>query len=137
MWCSNACARRAMYVKVQLNETAAWERAGIPDIEIELMEEDKSAETEADRTARRLGELKLEDQRQAANQSAALALERGDRPPQPGQGQTFEVTLREKPTTAAPPETGVFEDEGDDDYMAVEGYRSKAIADQKMGGTDT
>lgn len=135
MWCSNACARRAMYVKVQLNETAAWERAGIPDIEIELLQEDKPAESEADRTARRLGELKLEDQRQAATQSAALALERGDEPPQPGVGETFVVTLREKPTTAAP-ETGVFEDD-EDDHMMVEGYRSKAIADKVMGGMDT
>lgn len=134
MWCSAACARRAMYVKVQLNETAAWERAGIPDIEIELLGEDKSAETEADRTARRLGEVQLEDQRQAASQSAALALERGDRPPQPGGGRTFEVTLREKPTTV-PAETGIFEDEADD-HMAVEGYKSKAIADKKMGRVD-
>ncbi|EEY22143.1 DUF408 domain-containing protein [Verticillium alfalfae VaMs.102] len=36
-WCSQDCKRRALYVKVQLSETAAWERAGIPDIEIELM----------------------------------------------------------------------------------------------------
>lgn len=28
IWCSKACARRAMFVKVQLSETPAWERAG-------------------------------------------------------------------------------------------------------------
>lgn len=136
MWCSSACARRAMYVKVQLNETAAWERAGIPDIEIDLLGEDRSAETEADKTARKLGEMKLEDQRQAASQSAALALERGDRPPGPeGEGRVFEVTLREKPSATQPVETGVFADEaGDDDHMVVEGYRGKAAADRKMRG---
>ena len=124
MWCSNACARRALYVKVQLNETAAWERAGIPDIEIELLDEDKSAETEADRTARQLGEMQLEEQRQSASQSAALALERGDNPDSAGQ-RAFEVTLREKPTATAPPEAGVFEDD-EQDHLRVEGYKSKS-----------
>ncbi|KAK7753662.1 hypothetical protein SLS62_004284 [Diatrype stigma] len=45
-WCSfrpaassSSCARRAMYVKVQLTETAAVERAGIDSIRIELLEE--------------------------------------------------------------------------------------------------
>jgi RNA polymerase II-associated protein 2 len=125
MWCSNACARRALYVKVQLNETAAWERAGIPDIEIDLLDEDKSTETEADRTARQLGEMQLEEQRQSASQSAALALERGDNPESSGQGRTFQVTLREKPTTTAPPEAGVFEDE-EQDHLRVEGHKSKS-----------
>jgi hypothetical protein len=78
-WCSPACAKRALFVKVQLNETAAWERAGIPDIQIELLNEDKSTETDADRAARQLAELKIDEQRQAAEDAKALALERGER----------------------------------------------------------
>jgi RNA polymerase II-associated protein 2 len=121
-WCSQACARRALYVKVQLNETAAWERAGIPDIEIELLDEDRSDETEADRTARKLGELKLEDQRQAARDSEALARERGEKSTTPG----VKIKLKEKKHTA-PPEAdrnGVFND-GEEDHMVVEGYKTK------------
>lgn len=118
-WCSRGCARKALYVKVQLNETAAWERAGIPNIEIEVMDENKN-ETEEDRTARKLGELKLEDKRQAASTSAALALERGDAPMPDGQ-TPVKVALREKMDIKAP-EMGVFEDE---DYLMVEGFKSK------------
>lgn len=126
MWCSNACVRRALYVKVQLSETAAWERAGIRDIEIELLDEDKSKETEEDRTARRLGDIQLEDQRQAVGQSTALALERGDKPQAEGQTlTTFDIPIREKPVTA-PPATGVFEDD-EQDHAMIEGYRSKRV----------
>lgn len=40
-WCSDECARRAYYVRVQLTETAAWERAGIASIQIDLLPEDE------------------------------------------------------------------------------------------------
>ncbi|KAI9152075.1 putative RNA polymerase II subunit B1 CTD phosphatase RPAP2 [Paramyrothecium foliicola] len=126
MWCSQQCARRALYVKVQLNETAAWERAGIPDIEIDLLEENKPQVSEEDAVAKKLENLKLEDKRQAARDSAALALERGDRNPQPNK---IKVTLREKNTSAP----GPVEDMADagDDHLRVEGYRSKTGQDTK------
>lgn len=37
MWCSDDCARRAMFVKVQLSEEPAWLRQGDYGSEIELM----------------------------------------------------------------------------------------------------
>lgn len=126
-WCSQACARRALYVKVQLNETAAWERAGIPDIEIDLLDEDREAETEADKTARKLGELKLEDQRQAARDTATLAQERGEPVTNmPGARPLVQVTLKEKEDVEAPKATSSTEvfDEGED-HLMVEGYKSK------------
>lgn len=125
-WCSQGCKRRALYVKVQLNETAAWERAGIPDIEIELYDEDRSGETEAEKTTREMEKLRLEDERQAARDTAVLAMERGETSSlKRGAKTAVPVRLKEKATTAttAPP-TGVFEDEGDD-HLKVEGYRSK------------
>ncbi|ERT02541.1 uncharacterized protein SPSK_05423 [Sporothrix schenckii 1099-18] len=90
-WCSSQCARRALYIKVQLNETAAWERAGIPDIRIELMDEGtpkgkKAAEVgtaeaavanEA-QLAQDLARLKLGEERRLAQNANALAMERGD-----------------------------------------------------------
>jgi RNA polymerase II-associated protein 2 len=38
-WCSTECVCRALWVRVQLSETAAWERAGLDSIEIELHNE--------------------------------------------------------------------------------------------------
>ncbi|KPM46047.1 hypothetical protein AK830_g474 [Neonectria ditissima] len=122
MWCSQKCARRAMYVKVQLNETAAWERAGILDIQIDLLDEDTSGETEADRVARRMGDLKLEDQRQAARDTAALALERGQR--NPILPNKLTVVLKEKDVEAPAPTIDTTETY-DDDHLVVEGYKSK------------
>lgn len=39
VWCSDDCARRALYVKVQLNEEPAWLRQGVLGNKIELMVE--------------------------------------------------------------------------------------------------
>ncbi|QYT04585.1 RNA polymerase II subunit B1 CTD phosphatase RPAP2-like protein [Trichoderma simmonsii] len=130
-WCSQQCARRALFVKVQLNETAAWERAGIPDIQIDLLDEDKSAETEADRTARKLGELKLEDQRQAARDSAALAMERGDN--RIGSSlDKVKVTLKEKdvkaPSDMVPP-PGADNSEA---HLLIDGFKAK-LPDKQTG----
>lgn len=134
-WCSRACARRALYVKVQLNETAAWERAGIPDIEIELHDEDKnkgkananasaSASDNADpvdQTTHKMGEMKLQDQRQAAQDSAALALERGDRQDaSPG----VKVSLRER-QNVQPPKDTAMEDWDVDSHLLVDNYKPK------------
>jgi hypothetical protein len=127
MWCSQQCARRALYVKVQLNETAAWERAGIPDIGIDILDEGQSKETEADKVANKLESLKLEDKRQAARDSAALAMERGDRNPQ---ANKVKVTLREKKTSA--PSDPMPTDGEEGDHLVVEGYKSKTGQDVKQ-----
>ncbi|OAA57021.1 hypothetical protein SPI_07402 [Niveomyces insectorum RCEF 264] len=102
-WCSRACARRALYVKVQLNETAAWERVGIPDIQVELLPEeaenkdntaavtaaavaaatDKSTTTAAssgppEQLARDMTRLKISEERKQLQNAQTLALERGE-----------------------------------------------------------
>ncbi len=94
-WCSSACARRALYIKVQLNETAAWERIGIPDIRVELLEE-KDGETKKDdkdvpndtstaaaanaeaHLAQDLARLRLGEERRLVQNAQVLAMERGD-----------------------------------------------------------
>ncbi|KJZ72991.1 hypothetical protein HIM_07563 [Hirsutella minnesotensis 3608] len=122
MWCSAHCARRALFVKVQLNETAAWERAGIPDIQIDLLEE-KSHETEAERIARKLGESQLEDQLQAARDAATLALERGQRGT-PRDPSKVKVTITEKDTDApGPAESKVTAQE--ESHLLVEGHKTQ------------
>ncbi|KAF4997908.1 hypothetical protein FGRMN_3547 [Fusarium graminum] len=130
-WCSKQCARRALYVKVQLNETAAWERAGIPDIEIDLLDEDKSKETDVDRAARELGKLKLEEQRQTARDTAALALERGEPSVTRSKNKKIIVTLNEK-DAQAPSTTSDKLEVYDDEHLLVEGYKTKLkLEDEK------
>jgi hypothetical protein len=46
-WCSTVCTRRALWVKVQLSETAAWERAGGDVVKIELYPEKKEDDGKA------------------------------------------------------------------------------------------
>lgn len=125
-WCSNACKKRGLYVKVQLSESAAWERAGMPDIEIDLLEEEKEnkqPETEADKTARQLADMKLRDQELSAEDKAALAMERGDSVTQPA---AVKVSLKEKEVRPIDVfDDGAFEDV--DDHAAVDGYRVKSL----------
>ncbi|CAK7199725.1 hypothetical protein SEUCBS139899_002408 [Sporothrix eucalyptigena] len=107
-WCSAECARRALYIKVQLNETAAWERVGIPDIQIELMEEDgdkgkkkvqdPAAASEA-QLAQKLARLKLSEERRLAQNANALALERGDT----ATGQALDIEEDGQPSRIVPP----------------------------------
>lgn len=114
-WCSQACAKRAMYVKVQLNETAAWERAEFDSIEIELYEEP------AQRIAKDMSNLQLETGRDVKN-ARELALERGDTGGK-GKDRPVPVVLQEKSVT------GVVEgpslDGNHDGHLVLEGYKTK------------
>lgn len=116
-WCSEFCARHALYVKVQLNETAAWERVGVPDIDIEIL--DDGAET-----GKKPGAWKNERQKQrkAAEDAAALAIERGDTETEP----LPTVTLRPKEVTNPPPvidpDAQEYQEGG---HLKLEGYKPK------------
>lgn len=131
-WCSAECTRRALWIKVQLNETAAWERVGLPDLKLELYPEtqaeesgDKSradtkqqgAETEPERLATEMARLQLEQDRQTDHDAAALALERGDAT---AQARTMNVVIREKKvlTSAEAPSLA------SNDQDTIEGYKS-------------
>ena len=127
MWCSPICAKRALYVKVQLNETAAWERVGIPDIQIELLEEDPTSAADEEKVAQKMQQLKLDEERRTASDQAALELERGQPAFASRRPVLDNIKLEEKealPTDAA---DAVFED-AEDDHTAIEGYKSKLQA---------
>ena len=134
-WCSRACARRALYVKVQLSETAAWERAGVPDLTIDLLDEGdqggrgkraEGAARDADpvdgQLARHVGRLKLEEHK-ASRDAAVLALERGDAKRLAGR-EPVEVNVREKTAIMAPEEPRISGATGGaDDHLMLEGHR--------------
>ncbi|CAD6448766.1 34e30a62-b771-43ff-a9c4-9cf1063e1a2c-CDS [Sclerotinia trifoliorum] len=77
-WCSDTCARRALYIRVQLSECPAWERSGESSAtKIDLLDEPK---TEEDLVMDGIGNLDLNKQEAQENQrkSGNLALERGE-----------------------------------------------------------
>ena len=77
-WCSEACAKRALYVRVQLSESPAWEReAAGSTVNIDLLDEPKS---ENSAIVDGLEKMNLDGGRDTKMQDAAdLALERGDK----------------------------------------------------------
>ncbi|KAK8042619.1 Rtr1/RPAP2 family protein [Apiospora phragmitis] len=127
-WCSQTCARRAMYIKVQLNETAAWERAGIEGIQIELYQEPGSSKTgkkssdPAEDIAKDLWSLKLEADRKAASDVRELALERGDTGDRTKM-QRVAVKVKENNVSEAPAEPSL--DQNGDSHRLLEGYKPK------------
>ncbi|KAI9693009.1 MAG: hypothetical protein M1822_005004 [Bathelium mastoideum] len=75
MWCSEPCAKRALYVKAQLNEEPAWLRRASRVVHIEILY-DKPAQTFTAALPERLKTSAADD---AIEQSMLnLALERGE-----------------------------------------------------------
>lgn len=140
-WCSTECTRRALWVKVQLNETAAWERVGLPDIEIELYPEKKDGEegegkaasgsgaaapaedgkSEPERLAVEMSRLQLQEDRKAARDAVNLALERGDDATAAPRGKV-DVVVREK-TVTTQAEAPALAEGADGD--SIEGYKAR------------
>lgn len=139
-WCGSECTRRALWVKVQLNETAAWERVGLPDIEIELYPEKKDGEakgkadsgsgaappaeegkSEPERLAVEMSRLQLQEDRKAARDAMNLALERGDDANAAPRGKV-DVVVREK-TVTTQAEAPALADGAEGD--SIEGYKAR------------
>lgn len=139
-WCSQECTRRALWIKVQLNEMAAWERVGLPEIEVELYPEDnekkptaaateksggsdETSETspEPERLAAEMAKLQISQDRKAAQDKFALALERGEDSKTTPTGKVDVVIREKKVTTSAEPPNESEAVKGD----SIEGYRAK------------
>ncbi|TVY89958.1 putative RNA polymerase II subunit B1 CTD phosphatase [Lachnellula willkommii] len=124
-WCSEACAIRALYVRVQLSETAAWERGerGENTVKIELRDEPKS---DSDTVVEGLEKLELAGGDNIKKQDTThLALERGDRGPAARIG-SVDVKILEKEIQRAP-EAPSLEDQDlterlDTMHLALEGH---------------
>ena len=126
-WCSDACGKRALYVKVQLCEEPAWSRAGSAGGDIILLEHERNKQkthkddwtlTEKPKT---LGMGLEEDE--VVSRMNALAIERGDKKaPSTSFGLT-EIDVCEKnvnSTAFAKASSGVGDLED-----SVEGYTPK------------
>jgi hypothetical protein len=123
-WCSEDCAKRAMYVKVQLSERPAWERAGSSRL-IELLDERKTeAEIREAQLAEDLRKLNLS----SMQQSDDLAFERGDRGGASMNG-LVDVSIREKEVIGATEAPSLERDDLDgrfaEMHLSLEGYIPK------------
>lgn len=123
-WCSEDCARRAMYVKVQLSERPAWERAASTR-QIELMDEQKT--DEEIREAQLAEDLEKLDLGRGA-QNAQLAFERGDTGAA-GTNGLVDVLIKEKAVTGAVEAPSLYQDDLEgklaDMHLSLEGYIPK------------
>ena len=81
-WCSDDCAKKALYIKVQLNEEPAWERAAGASGEIMLLDEKDDPLSHVDPVAQlstRLNDISVTDGEEPMIAAMRqLALERGD-----------------------------------------------------------
>ncbi|OIW28347.1 DUF408 domain protein [Coniochaeta ligniaria NRRL 30616] len=147
-WCSDGCARRALYVKVQLSETAAWERVAMPDVRIDLLDEEPEQGAKDTDLARDIAQLKLDEERRAKKDSTALSLERGDVLERGEAGKArkvplapkFDLTIREKDvkSVASPPQQETSDQDGKS-HLVLEGHRTRfgAVAEESDSDEET
>jgi len=91
-WCSEECARRALFIRVQLSEWPAWER-DVTNVKIQLMEETK---TDEERRQEALEEELRGLEIGKAEGKKDLALERGDRDARSAANGMVDVRILEK-----------------------------------------
>ncbi|CAN8103201.1 unnamed protein product [Discula destructiva] len=83
-WCSAECTRRALWIKVQLSETAAWERAGLPELSIELYPQKNEEATSSEEISKAekpapAGQEQGKSGHELATDMAKLQLEQDDK----------------------------------------------------------
>jgi hypothetical protein len=141
MWCSDDCARRALFIKVQLDNPSYVKKNGQQVVKIELDDESKhsnrrqalkngAAKTDESELAKSMERLEIDKRTQTTRDKTALAVERGDarRPT-----QQVEVTIHEKSTTApakAPDLDG-------DAHLMVEGHKPTFSTSKDEAGSDS
>jgi hypothetical protein len=140
MWCSDDCARRALYVKVQLNEEPAWVRQGGAAAEIELMMENAEEHHKA-LPLRLKKEKAVTEPSEEENVTAAwaarddaladLAVERGETPGRLSKANKDLITAKIKERVGSAPPVPPEQTDGQS-HMAIEGHvpRSSSGRDQ-------
>ncbi|KAH7121279.1 Rtr1/RPAP2 family-domain-containing protein [Dendryphion nanum] len=137
VWCSDDCAKRALYVKVQLKEEPAWMRQGGYGDNIELLVENADEHHKAlplrlkKETAAPLPQEAADEEAEieaawAARDGALddLALERGEKPGQLPKANRDLLTsdIKERVASSAPPVAPSQDDQASDAHLAIEGY---------------
>lgn len=134
MWCSDECAERAMYIRVQLGEEPVWERRGDAQTELVLLGEGRGVKSQQKDKGKskntvggvteQLGDLQIqpgESEKDGAH-SRELAMERGDSSSALHAGRV-DVRIQEKEdiAQAMPPQLRPEDAQGG----SIEGYVPK------------
>lgn len=137
-WCSEACARRALYIRVQLSETPPWEREAVASqVRIDLLDEPKSADVVAEDLER----LDLNDKGFRVNQKgrADLAMERGDQGFASRNG-LVDVKILEKEVQRQPEAPSLDEKELSGElsnmHLSLEGHITRFDARKEIGNNE-
>ncbi|PVH90558.1 hypothetical protein DM02DRAFT_433121 [Periconia macrospinosa] len=149
VWCSDDCARRALYVKVQLNEEPAWLRQGGHGDKIELMVENSEEHHKA--LPLRLKKqpepkpLATQEEEDVAAAWAAhddaladLAIERGEKPGRLSKANKdlIQEKIRERVATAPPAPPTLPENSIIQSHMAIEGHIPRSARKKGDGDDD-
>ncbi|RMZ73361.1 DUF408 domain [Pyrenophora seminiperda CCB06] len=147
VWCSDDCARRALYVKVQLNEVPAWLRSGGYGDKIELMVENNEEHQLAlplrpkqkSATTTEAEEEEDLDAAWAAQKAAMadLAIERGEKPGHTSKANSdlIQDQIVERMSTNAPPQAPSLA-QASNHTMAIEGHIPRINRKDKDSGDE-
>lgn len=108
-WCSDKCAKKALYVKAQLDEVPAWERRGGETPRIVLYVGDETT---------------FAARREHASGNEDLAMERGEKSSSTKVDRVVSKDILEKSTSAAPNPPAVRFNE--ETHNSIEGYHPKS-----------
>ena len=131
-WCSDQCGKRALYIKVQLNEEPAWARAGSVG-DFVLLEDTPAAKQSQDVQSRPAEGLEKLDvglgEEKVISAMKELAIERGDGDATSRASRLVDVAIHENTSAAirgpSSPATSTKCHGSGGLHNAVEGYRSK------------
>ncbi|KAF2443147.1 hypothetical protein P171DRAFT_363239 [Karstenula rhodostoma CBS 690.94] len=144
MWCSDDCARRALFVKVQLNEEPAWLRQGDYGTEIDLMVKNTEEHHEAlplrlKKTAAPAPKDTEEEDAAAAwaardDALADLAIERGETPGRLSKVNKDLITdkIKERVVKFPPTPPSLPPQSSGQSHMAIEGHVPKSARDAEQ-----
>ncbi len=138
-WCSDDCGKRALYIKVQLNEEPAWTRSHTIDGNILLLEDMPNHQSGEDGEAslqEHLKSLDLDGEEDLAANMRTLAIERGDNNASSKIFSLAELDIREKTITkdeAFVPEPPTIDEVTADSHGSIEGYRPQ-MSGKKLKG---
>lgn len=130
-WCSNDCGKRALYVKVQLNEEPAWNRVGSSGGDILFLEErnDQRLIVDDSTLIERLRSLESDlEEDEVVAKMKALAIERGDEKAPSRSFGLAGVDVRENRNLngkSSAPEPCAKESDSAGSFDSIEGYTPK------------
>ncbi|KZF25533.1 hypothetical protein L228DRAFT_280770 [Xylona heveae TC161] len=141
-WCSEDCARRALYVRVQLSEEPAWLRGALRGVVIDLLDEveaRKANATAAEAIRSSSASASGPDKPRAhgagddilAEAMKDLALERGDKRPEDNPSGLADVTVHEKaPGSEGEPVPPSLESQLA--HLSIEGYQPRELGTRRQ-----